>query len=245
VKKRVSRLTELAPERAGGSPPRAVDGRSARWTGHRALRREELLDAAMGAIKQHGSDVGMDQIALAARTSKPVIYRYFTDKNDLYRAIGRRIIAQVVVALQDIPIEADPRELLRASIDAYLQLLEDNPELFRFITQNRLLDAARRGEPTPAEFSGPVADLLTAGLAAQLRSIGLDPAAAQPWGEAIVGFIRAASLWWIDHPGAMTRPQLTEYLAALLWGGAAGIYQFAGREVDARPGPGVFVPSPR
>jgi hypothetical protein len=40
----------------------------------------------------------------------------------------------------------------------------------------------------------------------------------------------------------MTREELREYLAALLWGGGAGIFQLAGREVDARPRAGVFRP---
>jgi AcrR family transcriptional regulator len=248
----VSRVTEAveaiaAPIRrsahAAAAGPR-VDGRASRWAQHRIDRREELIDAAVDAVRRHGSDVGMDQIAHAARTSKPVIYRYFTDKNDLYRAVGDRVIAEIVQALRTVSPDADPQTLLRASIDAYLQLLEDNPQLFRFVTQNRLLHEARAGEPTAAEFSRPVADVLTAALGEQLRAIGLDPAGARPWGEAAVGFIRAASLWWLDNPGAMTRPQLREYLAALLWGGGAGVFQLAGCEVDARPGPGVFADLP-
>ena len=43
----------------------------------------------------------------------------------------------------------------------------------------------------------------------------------------------------------MTRGELADYLVALLWGGAAGVYQSAGRKVDARPGPGVFPGLPR
>jgi hypothetical protein len=66
-------------------------------------------------------------------------------------------------------------------------------------------------------------------LADSLRAGGLDPAYAHPWGEAIVGFISAASLWWLEHPGAMSRPELADYLTALLWGGAAGVHLFAGR----------------
>lgn len=71
-------------------------------------------------------------------------------------------------------------------------------------------------------------------------TIGLDPAGAKPWGAAAICFIRAGSLWWIDHPGAMTRAQLTDYLAALPWGGGAGVWQLAGHEPDARPAPGTF-----
>ncbi|HKC27166.1 MAG TPA: TetR/AcrR family transcriptional regulator [Jatrophihabitans sp.] len=217
-----------------------VDGRASRWTEHRIARREQLIDAAVQAVREFGSEAGMDQIAAAAHTSKPVIYRYFADKNDLYRAVGERVIAQLVSALRNVPLDADPQGLLRASIDAYLHLLEENPKLFRFITQSRLLNGTRVGEPTAAEFSRPVVEVLTAALGEQLRSIGLDPAGARPWGEAAVGFIRAASLWWLDNPEAMTRAQLREYLAALLWGGGAGVFQMAGRDVDARPQPGVF-----
>jgi AcrR family transcriptional regulator len=236
VKKPVSRVTDALEAIT------RVDGRAARWTDHRVARREELIDAAVEAVRRFGSEVGMDQIAATARTSKPVIYRYFADKNDLYRAVGKRVVGEIVSALQSVPRDSDPQVLLQASIDAYLQMLEDNPQLFRFITQNRLLNEARVGKPTAVEFSGPVADVLTQALGEQLRLIGLDPAGARPWGEAVVGFIRAASLWWLDNPQTMTRPQLSEYLAALLWGGGAGLFQLAGRDVDARPRPGVFAP---
>jgi AcrR family transcriptional regulator len=222
VKKPVSRVTAaLGLDR--------VDGRASRWIEHRVTRRAELIDAAIAAVNRHGSDVGMDQIAAAAHTSKPVIYRYFADKEDLYRAVAERVIAQVVAVLSRVPHDSDPQTLMRASIDAYLQLLEDNPQLFRFVTQHG------RGE-----YSAAVVDVLTAALGEQLRTIGLDPAGAQPWGAAVVGFIRSASLWWLDNPEAMTREQLREYLAALLWGGGAGLFQLAGRNVDGRPRPGVF-----
>jgi AcrR family transcriptional regulator len=224
-------------EQVSRDTPARVDGRSARWTEHRVSRREELLDAAVAAIDEHGGEVGMDQIAAAAGTSKPVIYRYFADKNELYRAVGRRVIDQIVDALSGVPAEPDPRALMLASIDAYLQLLEDHPQLFRFVTQNRLF-----GDPTSAEFNNPVAEVLTTALGEQLRAIGLDPAGARPWGAAVVGFIRSASLWWLDHPGSMTREQLSAYLGALLWGGGAGLFQLAGRDVDARPAPGIFRP---
>lgn len=221
------------------------DGRSSRWNEHRAARREQLLDAAIAAVKLHGVEVGMDQIAATAHTSKPVIYRYFADKGELYRAMGERIIGAIVRALQHrVQAESEPYGVLVAGIDAYLQLLQDNPELYRFVTESRALHEAKPGRPTVVEFSRPVADLLTAVLGAQLASLGLDPSRAQPWGEALVGFIQAASLWWIEHPDAMTRQQLTDYLSALVWGGIAGVRQGAGHEADPRPAPGIFPPAP-
>ncbi|WP_375484598.1 TetR/AcrR family transcriptional regulator [uncultured Jatrophihabitans sp.] len=221
-----------------------TDGRSSRWDDHRAARREQLIDAAVVAIKEFGTDAGMDQIAAAARTSKPVIYRYFADKNELYRALGERVIGVIARALQRVQDEAEPQVLVAASIDAYLQLLADNPELFQFVTSHRSLHEARPGEPTAFEFARPVAEVLTTSLGRRLAEVGLDPRGARPWGEAIVGFIEAASLWWIEHPDVMTRDELRDYLSALLWGGVAGVLQGAGQQVDPRPAPGIFAPLP-
>jgi AcrR family transcriptional regulator len=237
-------LDALDPKagRAAAEPGHA-DGRSSRWAAHRAARREELIAAAIKAAKEHGAGVGMDQIAATAQTSKPVIYRYFADKTDLYRAVSKHVVGDVLTTLvRAMATNPPPRELIHAGIDAYLGLLEDNPELFRFVAQHPLVGAGRPGSAEVVDFSTVVAELLTLQLATQLRDVGLDPAYAHPWGEAIVGFISSASIWWIDHRDAMTRQQLADYLSALLWGGAAGLYQALGHDVDAKPAPGIFPP---
>jgi AcrR family transcriptional regulator len=201
----------------------AVDGRRTRWTAHRASRREELIDAAIRAIARHGAGVGMDQIAADARTSKPVIYRYFADKTDLHRAVTDRVVRTIIATLRSATTEApSAQELIHHSVDAYLALLEQSPQLYRFVIAHPQMEEGRT-------FSEVIAELLAEQLADSLRAGGLDPAYAHPWGEAIVGFISAASLWWLEHPGAMSRPELADYLTALLWGGAAGVHLFAGR----------------
>ena len=216
----------------------ATDGRSSRWAAHRAARREELIDAAVVAIEQHGAAVGMDQIASVAHTSKPVIYRYFADKDDLYRAVSNRVVITVLRTLVDaVEQNPEPRELIHAGVDAFLGLLEEKPELYRFVAQHPLVASA---DGTTADFSSVVAELVSDQLAKHLTQLGLDATLAHPWGEGIGGFINAASLWWLDHRGAMTRAQLADYLAALLWGGAAGVYELVGRKVDPRPAPEVF-----
>ena len=224
---------------AARATPSSTDGRSSRWAAHRVSRREELIDAAIGAVRRYGAAAGMDQIAAAANTSKPVIYRYFTDKNDLYRAITRRVVGEVLDTLVAvIATSPSPRELLHAGVDAYLALLEDNPELYRFVARHPLV--GEPGDQDATDFAAVVAQLLAGQLELHLREIGLDPAMAHPWGESIVGFISAASLWWLDHRDAMTREQLADYLGSLLWGGAAGVYRYAGRQADAEPAPGTF-----
>ncbi|MEP7179136.1 MAG: TetR/AcrR family transcriptional regulator [Pseudonocardiales bacterium] len=233
-------LETTARRASGKSGPSRTDGRSSRWSAHRATRRDELIDAAVTAITQHGAGVGMDQIAAVAKTSKPVIYRYFTDKTDLYRAVSQRVVGDVLTTLiQVMAAGPPPRELIHASVEAYLGLLEDNPELYRFVARHPLI-APTAGAPDVVDFSTVVAELLTQHLGAQLHDAGLEPTFAHPWGEAIVGFISAASSWWVDHRDAMSREQLADYLSALLWGGAAGVYQSVGLDVDGKPAPGIF-----
>jgi AcrR family transcriptional regulator len=153
--------------------------------------------------------------------------------------VSTRLVERVLQTLLAVAATSPPpRALIHASIDAYLSLLEENPELYRFVAEHPTINVSDERGQVP--FSTVVADLLSAQLGAQLREGNLDPAYAHPWGDAIVGFINSAGLWWLDHRDAMTRPQLTAYLGALLWGGAAGVYQYVGEPADAKPAPGVF-----
>lgn len=199
-----------------------VDGRSSRWDAHRAARREELIDAAIAAISRHGAGVGMDQIAAEAGTSKPVLYRYFADRSALHRAVSRRIIAEVADTLVATAAgNPPPRALMASSVDAYLAVLESKPEIFRFLAIHHVFDPAVAG--SKEDFSAATAALLGELLGGYLAEQGRDPGLAHPWAEGVVGFIRAASLWWLDHRATMTRQQLAEYLSDLLWGGAAAL----------------------
>jgi AcrR family transcriptional regulator len=217
----------------------AVDGRRSRWVAHRATRRDELIDAAIRTIKREGADVGMDRIAADAGTSKPVVYRYFADKTELHRAVTQRVVGTIIAALRAVTDRTPPAQvLIRDSVAAYLALLEQSPELYRFVVDHPHLEAV--GADEPATYRDVIADLLAEQLGRSLRAGGLDPAYAHPWSDAIVGFIDSASLWWLGHPGVMTRDQLADYLSALLWGGAAGVQLYAGQPADPCAPPGVF-----
>src|SRR5206468_6162349 len=79
--------------------PRAVvpDGRRARWTEHRRARRQELVGAAVEAVRAAGPDFAVDDVARTAGVSKTVIYRYFTDKDELVDAVLERISGAILL----------------------------------------------------------------------------------------------------------------------------------------------------
>src|SRR5437764_3486227 len=199
-----------------------ADGRTRRWEGYRAARRAELVDAAIDAIRRHGATVAMEDIAAEAGTSKAGVYRHFTDKEDLSVAVGSRIAADLVADITAALASQDhPRHALAAAIDAYLAVIEADPEPYQFIVHRPLVDKAAAADPM-ADYTAIVATLAAQLIGEALRDAGLDAAPAELWGHALVGYVRAAGDWWLDHP-AISRPVLTDYLTALVWRGFRGI----------------------
>jgi len=117
-------------------------------SGHREQRRAVLVQAAMRAIRQHGPDVAMDDIASEAGVSKPILYRHFLDKGDLYMAVSETATEQLrAVLLSGLSSEVDPRTLLRVVIDAYLTFIESEPELYRFVVRRSFTDRPLPRDP--------------------------------------------------------------------------------------------------
>src|SRR5438552_8679043 len=209
---------------AAGTRP---DGRTRRWEGYRAARRAQLVDAAIGAIRRHGATVAMEDIAAEAGTSKAGIYRHFSDKEDLSVAVGSRIAADLVADITAaLASEDHPRRALTAAIDAYLKVIESDPEPYRFIVYRPLVDRPSTADPM-ADYAALVAAHAVRLIGEALQAAGLDTDPAELWGHALVGYVRAAGEWWLDHP-MMSRPALTQYLTALLWHGFRGVDTTAG-----------------
>lgn len=191
----------------------------------------------------------MDQIAGEAHTSKPVIYRYFTDKSDLYRAVGSRVADELLVEIAAATTdEVDPRERVRAGVDAFYLVLERNPELYRFVVAYPMLEGALgggRNAPPPARGEDMVADYisrveeLVARLLLDQQGVDLSVAQARLWGTCIVGLVRAAGDHWLADRAAaaregvevhtartgarpLTRPELTDQVTTLVWSGVVG-----------------------
>ena len=104
------------------------DGRSARWDAHRAERRAELVLAAVAAIDTIGPAAGISEIARAAGVSKPVLYRYFDNQDDLYGAVGRWGADEVMSRLLPAILTEEPvRDRVAAGVEAYLATIEEHP----------------------------------------------------------------------------------------------------------------------
>jgi AcrR family transcriptional regulator len=197
--------------RASAAPRR--DGRSERWKTHRESRRRELITAVIAVVSDLGADVGMDDISKASGIAKPVLYRYFKDKGDLFVEVGRTVAEQVVEATT-IAIDAagSPRAKLAAGIDAYLAGIESRPELYRLVVRHRDLE----------DFVTIVGLHATGVIAELMRQANMDTSAAELWGFGIVGMVRAAADRWLEQR-TMSRAVVVRYLTDLIWPGQGGL----------------------
>lgn len=209
----------------------AVDGRRARWDEHRQQRRRELVEATLRAVRRHGAGVGMDEVAAVAGTSKTVFYRHFTDRAGLYTAVAERVDATILRDLTRAagpgaaPGEREARDVVRDVIGAYLDLVQEDPEVYRFIVNAPLVPPGERPAGDVAagmtdRIAAHVGDLVADGLGA-----GTTPDTARWHGVALVGMVRAAADAWLAAGGAAsgrTAATLADELTALAWDGLAG-----------------------
>jgi AcrR family transcriptional regulator len=186
----------------------------------RRLRRGELLDAAIDVIRREGADVTMEEMATAGGISKPILYRHFVDRDGLVAAVTERALDEIGDLLDIKIAEAradEPPHSIRATIDAFFEYVERDPQLYRFIVNN---DAKRANLATVAfvdRISERVADTLGEGLADR----GLDPSPATIWGRAIVGMVQATAAWWISG-AEVDRSRAVDTLTDLVWVGIVG-----------------------
>src|SRR5699024_7790007 len=198
----VPRVAGTAGTRYCVSMTTHADGRRTRWAEHRAHRRRELVEAALRAIRQHGPTVGMDDISAEARTSKTVVYRHFGDRTGLYAAVVESVDQRILDSLGAVtagrdPAAEDPLALVAPMVDAYLVLVEKDPEIYRFVVSRPLVDGPVEDDPVVGladRIGAQVAEVFRAHLQRQHR----DTSRAATWGHGLVGFVRAAADHWLS-----------------------------------------------
>ncbi|QCQ92377.1 TetR/AcrR family transcriptional regulator [Rhodococcus sp. SGAir0479] len=202
------------------APAAKPDGRKRRWREHKIARREELVDGTIAAIRARGRDVGMDDIASEIGVSKTVLYRYFTDKNDLTSATMMRYVETILAPrmYEAIGEDLDEYELTRVAISAYVETVAADPEVYLYVMAN----SAGPNRDVVADSERMIAELLATVLGERLRSMEMDSGGSVPWAYGVVGAVQLATHWWISNQ-SMSTEDLIDYLVMMTWGGISGI----------------------
>jgi len=108
-----------------------ADGRRDRWTAHREQRRNEFVQAALRVLARTGPELSMDAVAAEAGVTKPVLYRYFSDKAALVDALGEAgsgfLLDRLLPAMQS---GAPPLQRICDAIGAYFAVIDEHPNLY-------------------------------------------------------------------------------------------------------------------
>jgi AcrR family transcriptional regulator len=198
--------------RGPGRPPRSAEDRAA--------QRSRLLDAAMDAIRLHGPDTSVDDIAVAAGVSKPVLYETFGDKVGIAEAIAAELGEQGEQRVIEEISGAGGFELSRAlavAIDRFVDIVVDEPEIYAFI-----LRSIRTGD------KGLLDNALVRTLEGRFQQLAVvltpdaDPRLVRVAAAGTFGFILAAVESWreVAEP---PREELVERLSSVLVAGFAAI----------------------
>jgi AcrR family transcriptional regulator len=111
-------------------------------------KQHRILDAATKVFAEQGfRNTDVEVIAAHAGVGKGTVYRYFGNKQDLFRATANwgmaRLETSTFAAIEGID---DPAEVIRVGGRAYVQFFQEHPELVEILIQER------------AEFRGAIPD---------------------------------------------------------------------------------------
>jgi AcrR family transcriptional regulator len=104
-------------------------------------RREQLIDAALSVILEHGyGGVSIEAVAREAGVTRPVVYDHFPNLPRLIHALVEREehysleqLDQVVPPLPNERDETDPGEVLAGAVRRFLDAVTERPATWRLI----------------------------------------------------------------------------------------------------------------
>ncbi|MDR3660432.1 MAG: TetR/AcrR family transcriptional regulator [Mycobacterium sp.] len=192
------------------------DARTDRWRAHRATVRAELIEATLRAIEEFGPDLSIDDVVKTAGVPRPKLYRFFTDKETLFAAVGER--AQQLVLERVIPqfhLTATALELVRSALVGYVDLVDERPNLFRFLVGSHFSDDHSRTKlfENGRNLSTATTDIL----AAMLRAHGGDVDHLEYAVDGILGAVALGVLRWLNEP-TISKDELIAELTPVIWG---------------------------
>lgn len=128
-----------------------------------AATRARILEAAREAFARAGfAGARVDRIAAAAPTNVQMIYRYFGDKEGLYRAVLEATYAHLRALEQGLDLAAlAPLEGVRRLVEFTFDYLRDTPDFVAIIRNENMAGAAfARQVPQLRETARPLLDAI-------------------------------------------------------------------------------------
>jgi AcrR family transcriptional regulator len=181
--------------------------------------RHQLIEVARSLFAERGYEgTSIEEIALRANVSKPVVYEHFGGKEGLYAVVVDREMSALLDGITTSLTKAtDNQSRLRVErvALALLTYVDEHTDGFRILIRN-----------SPASISAGTYSTLLNDAVGQVSSIlagdfsrrGLDPETAPLYAQALVGSVSMTAQWWLD----VREPKkevVAAHLVNLCWNG--------------------------
>jgi AcrR family transcriptional regulator len=194
-------------------------------------RRRQLLDVARVAFARNGFHAtSMDEVAVQAGVTKPVLYQHFPSKRALYVELLRDTGARLLGRLEETTARATTgRARVEEGFAAYFRFVFADEAAFRLLFAAPVRsdpEFAREVEGTLRAAADTVADLIDLEVPTEQRRV---------LARSLVGMAEAVSRRALTDPDAEREPErLARWVAEMAWFGLRGV-----RADDAVPAAGA------
>lgn len=174
----------------------------------------------MEAVRNHGPDTSIDQMANAAGVSKPVLYAEFSDKSGIVDAMAVVLASQVETTVIDRlgrMGESDFAHTISAIAQALIDLMMDEPHLYAYIMRSFRMRDGGILDNALARVVRERATVILGDLAQDLDSDDLDVLTA-----GVFGFLFGVLESWMgtSRPG---QEELVDTVVASVRGGVTAV----------------------
>lgn len=186
----------------------------------RDQRRAQLLDAATREFSTRGFHaVAMDDVAVGAGVSKPVLYQHFGSKLELYLALLDTACAELVdVVARAIASTTRNSDRVAAAMAAFFGFVAGRGSSFRFVFESDL-----RTEPeVELRIRAAHQDLASQVGAVIAADTGLPAHEAELLGFSLIGMAETGARYWVADPAGVSRERAVELSSTLAWRGVRG-----------------------
>jgi AcrR family transcriptional regulator len=191
-----------------------------------ARRRRQLIDVALETFAAKGfNDTTMEDIAVSAGVTKPLLYQHFASKRALYLELIDDVASRLIGALSEAATaNSRTRRQVEAGFEAYFRFAVENQSAVRMLFDSPHDEELARGlrviEESLTRFLAP------------LFEVDIDDDYRRTLAAAIVGMTEGVTRDWLHDVSEkhQTREEtvrqvhrLAQRLSGLVWGGVRSI----------------------
>lgn len=179
-------------------------------------RRQQLIEIGRALFAERGYDAtSIEEIALRAQVSKPVVYEHFGGKEGLYAVVVDREMSMLLDMITSSLTRNRSQERLEQVALALLTYIEERTDGFRILVRDQpAATADGRYSSLLNEAVNQVAHILGNDFGRR----GFDTSLATLYAQALVGMVSTAATWWLDVREP-SKEVVAAHLVNLCWNG--------------------------